>query len=66
MDKSIAVGLILFGLLALGGTIDGARRKITQQPDWVAMNWRSYAIGFAGWCAFGGLSLVAGIVWLLW
>jgi hypothetical protein len=63
--KSIAIGLILFGLLALGGTIDGARRKIAEQPDWVAMNWKAVVRGVVGWAIFGALALIAGIVFLL-
>jgi len=60
--RSLGIGLILFGLLAIGGTVDGARRKIAAQPDWVAMNWKSYIKGLAGWLAVGLLAVIGGIV----
>lgn len=60
--RSLGIGLILFGLLAIGGTVDGARRKIAAQPDWVAMNWKSYVKGLAGWIVAGLVALVVGIV----
>jgi hypothetical protein len=63
--RPLAVGLILFGLLVLGGTLDGARRKLAERPDWVAMNWRSVVRGLIGWCVLGGLALLGGIVGVL-
>ena len=60
--RPLGIGLILFGLLAIGGTIDGARRKIAAQPDWVAMNWKSYVKGLMGWLAVGILALLGGVV----
>lgn len=63
--RSLGIGLILFGILAIGSTIDGARRKIAAQPDWVAMNWKSYAKGLAGWLVVGALALLGGIVMAL-
>jgi hypothetical protein len=63
--RPLAIGLILFGLLALGGTIDGARRKLLEQPDWVALNWRTVLRGMIGWSVFGILALIGGIVGLL-
>ncbi|HEX8057916.1 MAG TPA: hypothetical protein VF481_14735 [Novosphingobium sp.] len=63
--RSLGIGLILFGILAIGSTIDGARRKIAAQPDWVAMNWKSYIKGLAGWIVVGLLALVIGIVMAL-
>lgn len=59
--RSLGIGLILFGILAIGSTVDGARRKIAQ-PDWVAMNWKSYVKGLAGWIVAGLLALLGGIV----
>ncbi|MBV1689431.1 hypothetical protein KRR38_17560 [Novosphingobium sp. G106] len=63
--RSLGMGLILFGILAIGGTVDGARRKIAAQPDWVAMNWKSYVKGLAGWLVVGALALLGGIVMAL-
>jgi hypothetical protein len=63
--RPLAIGLILFGFLAIGGTIDGARRKLLAQPDWVALNWRTVVRGMTGWCLVGGLALIGGIVGLL-
>ncbi|PZQ65557.1 MAG: hypothetical protein DI570_01435 [Phenylobacterium zucineum] len=63
--KSIAVGFILFGVLAIGGTLDGARRKVAAQPDWVALNWKSMLRGMIAWLVVGGLAVVGGIVALL-
>ena len=60
--RPLAVGLILFGLLVLGGTIDGARRKLIEQPDWVAQNWRTVLKGMIGWLIAGVLALLSGIV----
>ena len=60
--RPLAVGLILFGLLVLGGTIDGARRKLIEQPDWVAQNWRIVLKGMIGWLTAGVLALLGGIV----
>jgi hypothetical protein len=63
--KPLAIGLILFGLLAIGGTLDGARRKVAEQPDWVAMNWQTVVRGIIGWLIAGGLAVLAGIIGLL-
>jgi len=63
--KSIAVGVILFGVLAIGGTLDGAFRKARQQPDWVAMNWKSVLKGVIAWLVVGVLAVVGGVVALL-
>lgn len=63
--RSIAVGVILFGVLAIGGTIDGARRKIIAQPDWVAMNWKTVLRGVIGWLVVGVIAVIGGIVALL-
>jgi hypothetical protein len=60
--RPLAVGLILFGLLVLGGTIDGARRKLVEQPDWMAQNWPRFLKGMIGWLAAGALALLGGIV----
>jgi hypothetical protein len=62
---SIGIGLIIFGILALGSTIDGSRRKAMTQPDWVAMNWRTVVRGIAGWCIAGAIAIVVGIVCLV-
>ena len=60
--RPAGIGLILFGLLAIGGTIDGARRKIAAQPDWVALNWKSYVKGLIGWLAIGLAAVLGGLV----
>ena len=60
--RPFGIGLIVFGMLAIGGTIDGARRKIVAQPDWVAMNWKSYVKGLLGWLVAGVVALLGGIV----
>jgi hypothetical protein len=63
--RSLAVGLILFGLLVIGGTIDGARRKAAAQPLWLAQAWKSYLKGLIGWIVVGALALLIGIVGVL-
>jgi len=63
--RPIAVGVILFGVLAIGGTLDGVRRKIAEQPDWVAMNWKTVLRGVIGWCAVGLLAIIGGVVAML-
>jgi hypothetical protein len=63
--KSIAVGAILFGVLAIGGTLDGARRKVAAQPDWVALKWKSVLKDVIAWLVVGVLAVVGGIVGLL-
>lgn len=60
--KAIGVGLILFGVLAIGGTLDGARRKFFAQPEWVAMNWRTVLKGVIGWLIAGAIAVGAGVV----
>lgn len=63
--KPIAIGFILFGLLAIGGTLDGAFRKARQQPDWVAMNWKRVLKGVIAWLVVGAAAVVGGIVAML-
>jgi hypothetical protein len=63
--RPIAIGVILFGVLAVGGALDGVRRKMVQQPDWVAMNWRSVLRGVIAWVVVGVLAVVGGIVAML-
>ncbi|MBX3482251.1 hypothetical protein [Phenylobacterium sp.] len=63
--RPLAIGAILFGILAIGGTLDGARRKIAAQPDWVAFNWKSYLRGLAAWLAIGALAIAGGIAAML-
>jgi len=63
--RSIAVGVILFGVLAIGGTLDGLRRKVREQPDWVALNWRTVIKGAIGWLAVGAVAVLGGVVALL-
>ena len=63
--KPIAVGVILFGVLAIGGTLDGAFRKARAQPDWVAMNWRRVLKGMIAWLVVGVVAVIGGIVALL-
>lgn len=63
--RPLAIGAILFGVLAIGGTLDGARRKIAEQPDWVAFNWRTVLKGVIGWTVLGGLAILGGIVAML-
>ncbi|HEY3949250.1 hypothetical protein [Phenylobacterium sp.] len=63
--RPLPIGLILFGLLVLGGTLDGVRRQFMQEPLWVTQNWRSVLKGMIGWLAVGGLALIAGVVVLL-
>ena len=52
--RPLAIGLILFGLLVIGGTLDGARRKLIAQPDWMAQNWRSALRGVIAWLVVSG------------
>lgn len=59
--RPIAIGVIIFGVLAIGGTIDGLRRKIAAQPDWVAMNWKSVLMGAAAWIAVGLVAVLGGV-----
>ena len=63
--RPIAIGVILFGVLAIGGTIDGVRRKIAAQPDWVALNWKSVVRGAAAWIAVGLVAVLGGLATLL-
>lgn len=63
--KPFGIGLILFGILAIGGTLDGARRKFMAQPEWVTLNWKSVLLGVAAWLAAGLLALLGGAVMLL-
>jgi hypothetical protein len=63
--RSIAIGFILFGVLAIGGTLDGLRRKVREQPDWVALNWRTVLRGAIGWLAVGMIAVLGGIAALL-
>lgn len=63
--RPLAIGAILFGVLAVGGTLDGAFRKLREQPDWVAMNWRSVLRGVIGWLAVGAVAIVGGVVAML-
>ena len=63
--RPLAVGLILFGVLVLGGTIDGARRKLLEQPLWMAQSWKPYLKGLIGWLVVGALAVLAGIVGVL-
>lgn len=59
--RPLAIGAILFGVLAIGGTLDGLRRKIAAQPDWVAMNWKSVLKGAAAWIAVGLIAVLGGV-----
>lgn len=59
--RPFAIGAILFGVLAIGGTVDGLRRKIAAQPDWVAMNWKSVLKGAAAWIAVGLMAVLGGV-----
>lgn len=59
--RPIAIGVIIFGVLAIGGTIDGLRRKVAAQPDWVAMNWKSVLKGAAAWIAVGLVAVLGGV-----
>jgi hypothetical protein len=63
--KPLGIGLILFGILAIGGTLDGARRKFAAQPEWVALNWKSVLLGLIGWLVAGVLAVLAGVVMLV-
>lgn len=63
--RPLGVGLILFSLLVLGGTIDRSRRKMLEQPVWFAQNWRNALKGALGWIVAGGLALVVGILMVL-
>jgi hypothetical protein len=63
--RPLAIGAILFGMLAIGGALDGARRKIAAQPDWVAFNWKSLLRGVIAWVVVGGLAILGGIVAML-
>jgi hypothetical protein len=60
--RPFAVALILFGLLAIGCTIDRAVRKSLEQPLWMAENWRSALRGIVGWLVVGTLAVIGGIV----
>ncbi|WP_296600850.1 hypothetical protein [Phenylobacterium sp.] len=63
--RPLAIGAILFGVLAIGGTLDGVRRKVREQPDWVALNWKSVVKGTIGWLAVGVVAVLGGIVAML-
>ena len=63
--RPLAVGLILFGVLVLGGTLDGARRKLVDQPIWMAQSWKSYLKGLIVWLALGLLCVLGGVVAML-
>lgn len=63
--KPFGIGLILFGLLAIGGTLDGARRKFMAQPEWVTLNWKSVLTGLIAWLIAGVVAVVAGAVMFL-
>lgn len=63
--RPLAIGAILFGLLAIGGALDGARRKIAEQPDWVAFNWKTLIRGVIGWTLVGALAILGGVVAML-
>jgi len=63
--RPLAVGVILFGVLVIGGTLDGARRKLTEQPLWMAQSWKSYLKGAIGWLVVGGLAVLGGILAML-
>jgi len=63
--RPLGVGMILFGVLVIGGTIDGARRKLTDQPLWMAQSWKAYLRGLIGWLLLGALAVLGGIVAIL-
>lgn len=63
--KAIGVGLILFGILAIGGTLDGARRKFMAQPEWVTLNWKSVLTGVIAWLIAGVVAVAVGAVMFL-
>jgi hypothetical protein len=60
--RPIPIGVILFGLLALGGAVDGVRRQFVRDPFWFSQNWRSVLKGATAWIVVGGLAVVGGIV----
>ncbi|MBS0331614.1 MAG: hypothetical protein JSS35_02495 [Proteobacteria bacterium] len=63
--RPLPIGLILFGLLVLGGTLDGVRRQVMRDPFWASQNWRSIVKGTVGWMTVGVLALLGGMVALV-
>ena len=63
--RSLGIGAILFGVLVLGGTVDGARRKIMSQPLWFAQSWKTALKGAIIWIIVGVVALVGGVLALL-
>jgi hypothetical protein len=63
--RPFAVALVLFGLLAIGCTIDRAVRKSFEQPLWMAENWRGMLRGVIGWLVAGLVAVIGGVVAML-
>lgn len=60
--KPLPLGLIVFGLLALGGAVDGVRRQFVRDPLWAMQNWARVLTGAAIWLVVGGVAVAVGVV----
>jgi hypothetical protein len=63
--RPLALGLIVVGLLALGGALDGIRRQFMRDPVWFAQNFGRVIKGAALWILVGGLAVGGGILGMI-